>query len=240
MNVVLPELDGRVLFGAIAFKDALPRDDALAFTAFASRPEPDRVAMVADRIEALVRLQQTKRAKRRIAVLMPDYPAAGGRAGYAVGLDVPASVIALLADLAEAGYGIADAPRRSSELLQALDTGATAPRISLQDYRRYLAALPDEIASRIEAAWGAPEDDPDCRDGAFRFRVAAFGHVLVALPPERGRSATGARPITIQICRRATPCSLSACGCVMAPRPMRSCIWGRMARSNGCRGRPWR
>ena len=187
MNVVLPELDGRVLFGVIAFKDALPRDDALAFTAFASRPEHDRVAMVGDRIEALVRLQQTKRAERRIAVLMPDYPAAGGRAGYAVGLDVPASVIALLTDLAEAGYGVADAPRSSSELLQALEAGATAPRISLQDYRRYLAALPDEIASRIEAAWGAPEDDPDCRDGAFRFRVAAFGHVLVALPPERGR-----------------------------------------------------
>ena len=189
MNVVLPELDGRVLFGAIAFKDALPRDDALAFTAFASRPEHDRVAMVADRIEALVRLQQTKRAERRIAVLMPDYPAAGGRAGYAVGLDVPASVIALLADLAEAGYGVADAPRSSSELLQALETGAAAPRISLRDYRRYLAALPDAIASRIEAAWGAPEDDPDCRDGAFGFRAAAFGHVLVALPPERGRSS---------------------------------------------------
>ena len=187
MNVVLPELDGRVLFGVIAFKDALPRDDALAFTAFASRPEHDRVAMVGDRIEALVRLQQTKRAERRIAVLMPDYPAAGGRAGYAVGLDVPASVIALLTDLAEAGYGVADAPRISSALLQALEAGATAPRISLQDYRRHLAALPDEIASRIEAAWGAPEDDPDCRDGAFRFRAAAFGHVLVALPPERGR-----------------------------------------------------
>ncbi len=37
---------------------------------------------------------------------MPDYPGAPGRAGYAVGLDVPASVVALLADLAEAGYGV--------------------------------------------------------------------------------------------------------------------------------------
>ena len=61
MHVVLPELDGRVLAGAIAFKDALPRDDALAFTAFVSRPEPDRIAMVADRIAALARLQQTPR-----------------------------------------------------------------------------------------------------------------------------------------------------------------------------------
>ena len=56
MHVVLPELDGRILAGAIAFKDALPSDAALAFTAYASRPEPDRVAIVADRIAALARL----------------------------------------------------------------------------------------------------------------------------------------------------------------------------------------
>jgi cobaltochelatase CobN len=188
MHVVLPELDGRVLLGAIAFKDALPKDEALSFTAFASRPEPDRVAMVADRIEALVRLKETPRAERRIAVLMPDYPAAGGRAGYAVGLDVPASIVALLADLAEAGYGVNEAPSSTASLLQALEAGATTPGISLQEYRRHLATLPHDVRSRVEAAWGAVEDDCDLRDGAFRFRVAAFGNFVVALPPERGRA----------------------------------------------------
>ena len=84
--------------------------DDLAFAAHVSRPEPDRVEMVADRIAALVRLRQTPRSERRIAVLMPDYPAAGGRAGYAVGLDVPASVLALLSDLGAAGYGVGDQP----------------------------------------------------------------------------------------------------------------------------------
>src|SRR5580700_9065401 len=90
MHVVLPELDGRVLAGAVAFKDALPALEGLAFTVFANRPEPDRIAAVAERVVALVRLAATKRAERRVAVLMPDYPGAPGRAGYAVGLDVPA------------------------------------------------------------------------------------------------------------------------------------------------------
>jgi cobaltochelatase CobN len=189
MHVVLPELDGRVLAGAVAFKDAMPKDDALCFTAFASRPEPDRIAMVADRIEALARLKETPREERRIAVLMPDYPAAGGRAGYAVGLDVPASVLALLSDLADAGYAVAGAPQGSPALLRALEAGVTQARISFEDYRNYLAALPDTISSQIEAAWGPPESDEDCRDGAFRFRAAAFGNVLVALPPERGRAS---------------------------------------------------
>ena len=39
MHVVLPELDGRVLAGAVAFKDPLPPQEGLAFTALASRPE---------------------------------------------------------------------------------------------------------------------------------------------------------------------------------------------------------
>src|SRR5262249_54405118 len=56
MNVVLPELDGRVLAGAIAFKDSVQHDAELAFTALANRPEPDRVAQVADRVAALVHL----------------------------------------------------------------------------------------------------------------------------------------------------------------------------------------
>ena len=57
------------------------------------------------------------RDERRVAVLMPDYPGAKGRTGYAVGLDVPASVIAALGDLAAAGYavsGAAQTPRACS------------------------------------------------------------------------------------------------------------------------------
>ena len=187
MHVVLPELDGRVLAGALAFKDAMPQDETLGFTAFASRPEPDRIEHVADRIAALVRLRATPVHERRIVVLMPDYPAAGGRAGYAVGLDVPASIVALLADLAKAGYDVTEAPADARDLLARLDRRDAA--LPLGDYTRLLATLPATIGDRISAAWGAPGDDSDCRDGAFRFRAARFGKILVALPPERGRAS---------------------------------------------------
>src|SRR5262245_12333659 len=186
MHVVLPELDGRVLLGAIAFKDAQPADDALGFAAFVSRPEPDRIAIVADRVAAVVRLRMLPRVERRVAILMPDYPAAGGRTGYAVGLDVPQSIVALLSDLAAAGYDVRDRTENSRALLEQLELGAREPALSLADYSRLLAELLPEIGGRITAAWGDPENDPDVRDGAFRFRAARFGNILVALPPERG------------------------------------------------------
>ena len=65
MHVVLPELDGRVLAGAIAFKDALPRDDALGFAPFISRPEPDRVAKSPTGSRRWARLRSLPRAEKR-------------------------------------------------------------------------------------------------------------------------------------------------------------------------------
>ena len=190
MHVVLPELDGRVLQGAIAFKGPLPLDDGLCFSALASLPEADRIAMLADRIAALVRLQSTPRAARRVAVLLPDYPGASGRSGYAVGLDVPASVVALLADLDVAGYDLGSPPTSARTLLDQLDAASTMiVALPLARYRDLVAALPADAIQRMHDAWGRPEDDADMRDGAFRFRARAFGNVLVAFPPDRGRSS---------------------------------------------------
>jgi cobaltochelatase CobN len=185
MHVVLPELDGRVLAGAIAFKNQSSPLDGLAFAATTNQPEPDRIAMVADRVAALAKLQAKSRDRRRIAVLMPDYPGAPGRTGYAVGLDVPASVFALLDDLSRAGYSVSALPSSPKALLELLEQFEFS--MPLTSYREGLARCPAAVRERIEAAWGAPESDPDVRDGAFQFRARSFGNITVALPPDRGR-----------------------------------------------------
>ncbi|MGN6145857.1 MAG: cobaltochelatase subunit CobN, partial [Mesorhizobium sp.] len=180
MHVVLPELDGRILAGAISFKAEGDTDAALGFRAVANRPEPDRIEQVAGRIAAFLRLQHTPRAERRVAVLIPDYPSAPGRTGYAVGLDVPTSVLAMLHDLKDAGYtveGIPESPRDLLELLEVCDD-----RLSIEDYRRHFAHLPAAASDAVERAWG----NADTR--SFPFRAATFGNITVALAPDRGRS----------------------------------------------------
>jgi cobaltochelatase CobN len=188
MHVVLPEFDGRVLQGVIAFKGPLPAQDDLCFSAFGSLPEADRVAILADRIAALVKLQATPRAERRVAVLLPDFPGAPGRSGYAVGLDVPASVVGLLSDMEQANYGVAGAPRTSRALLDALVEPSNDTALPLDRYRELVAALPADAVERVQAAWGDAENDADLHDGAFRFRARRFGNILVAFPPDRGRA----------------------------------------------------
>src|SRR5690606_37028387 len=121
MHVVMPELDGRIMAGAISFKAEMQADDDLAFTAFANRPEPDRIAQVANRLAAFIRLQKEPRETRKLAILIPDYPSAPGRTGYAVGLDVPSSVLAMLHDLKAEGYLVEKIPESPLDLLRTLD-----------------------------------------------------------------------------------------------------------------------
>lgn len=175
MHVVLPELDGRVLAGAISFKDT--QIGGLAI----NRPEPDRVEAVADRIAAQLALAATPRGARNIVILIPDYPSAPGRTGYAVGLDVPESVRRMLISLKRQGYAVEAIPETARHLLDRLDEGEAFP---LADY-----ALPGAVSGAVEATWGPSQDDAAVQNGAFRFRAARFGRITVALAPDRGRQA---------------------------------------------------
>lgn len=184
MHVVLPELDGRILAGAVSFKEAEPLDARLGLRLQRNRPEPGRVAQVARRIAAHLRLGATPVGERRVAILVPDYPAATGRAGYAVGLDVPASVLAMLADLKAAGYDVAGVPETPRDLMAMLARERQA--LPLGDYRRLAAEVPEAAMARVRAAWGGP--DADAPGGTFGVRFAQFGKVTVCFAPDRGRS----------------------------------------------------
>lgn len=174
MHVVLPELDGRILAGVLSFKES---EGGLAV----NRPEPDRVEAVADRIAAHLTLAATPRAARNIVIIIPDYPSAPGRTGYAVGLDVPESVRRMLISLKVEGYAVENVPDNARELLDRLEPGERFP---LADYR-----VPESVRDAIKATWGLPEEDEAVVQAAFHFRAARFGRVTVALAPDRGRRA---------------------------------------------------
>ncbi|MCZ7446715.1 cobaltochelatase subunit CobN [Agrobacterium rhizogenes] len=183
MHVVLPELDGRILAGAISFKQA--RTDG--GVSLLNVPEADRGEQVANRIAAFLRMKSAAPRDRRIVILMPDYPgAAPGRTGYAVGLDVPQSVLEMLRDLADAGYAVEEIPETARALLDRIESQEAT--VDLSTYRDFFAGLTETASSSVNATWGAAEQDDAFADGTFHFRVARFGQVFVALAPDRGRN----------------------------------------------------
>jgi cobaltochelatase CobN len=182
MHVVLPEVDGRLFAGLVSFKSPGARDEALQFSRFVHRADPDRVAAVVARVKGWLRLAAAPRAARRLAVVLSTYPGRDWQMAHAVGLDALASSEALLGDLAAAGYRADGASLASALVAEKLDW-------PVAEYRAALAGLPEKLRQDLHAVWGAPEDDPACAGGKFRFAALWRGNVLVALQPERGEVA---------------------------------------------------
>lgn len=188
MNVVLPELDGRVFTRAISFKADLPAEPGLEYARVVHEPEAGRVGYVADLAAAWVRLRRTPRPERKLALLISDYPNRAGRTGYACGLDTPESVAEIVTALGAAGYAVGEEPIEARDLIARL-TGARSSDVivvPLDWYGRHLAGVSEPIRAALTSAWGLPEEDPACHGGGFRFPCFRRGRLVVALQPDRG------------------------------------------------------
>jgi cobaltochelatase CobN len=199
MNVALPEIDGRILARAVSFKAPLGRDAETEADLVGYEPIADRIAFVADLARNWARLRARAPAERRIALILANYPNRDGRIGNGVGLDTPASTLAVLKALAEAGYRVSDAPNDPEELIERLLAGPTngnpkaaaEETLSFAEYSAFFATLPGAAQQAVIDRWGAAERDPFFRPGRLdcgRFAIPGFraGNVAVLIQPARG------------------------------------------------------
>ena len=198
MNVALPEVDGRILTRAVAFKTEARFDAATQAPIVVSEANAERCRFVAALAAAWVRLARTAPAERRIALVLANYPNRDGRIGNGVGLDTPASTVRIMQALAGAGYRVDDAPADGAALMTRLQAGPTnaadAARrpaettLPLACYARFFAALPEGVRVTVAERWGKPEADPFFRprEGCFALPAVRFGNVAVAIQPARG------------------------------------------------------
>src|SRR5205807_4591720 len=116
------------------------------------------------------RLRRIPNQDKRVAIVLSSYPTKHARVGNAVGLDTPASAVALLRALRAAGYRVDEFPDESDALIHTLiaagghDTEwlteeqlAAAPiRVPAARYVQWFAALPQPLQTSMTAHWGPP------------------------------------------------------------------------------------
>ena len=228
MHVVLPEVDGRLMGGVTSFKEPGVRDADLEYSRFAHRAEPERIAAIAARVDAWVNLARQPVAQRRVGLVLSTYPGKDWNIGHAVGLDAPASALAMLEDLSAAGYDV-EIPATLSEALP-----STYESWPLDAYHAALNTLPPALRQDLMTAWGPVENDPAVKDGVFRFAALPVRqrHHCVAARAWKHRSPGRRIPRPFA---RALPClrGLITSGCALGST--RLCISVPMGRSNGCR-----
>ncbi|MDJ0344760.1 cobaltochelatase subunit CobN [Streptomyces sp. H10-C2] len=212
-QIAVPEFDGRLITVPFSFKE-IDEDGLPAYVA-----DPERAARVAGIAVRHARLRHIAPADKRLALVLSAYPTKHSRIGNAVGLDTPASAIALLRRLQGEGYdfGPEEVPGLASgdgdELIRALieagghdqewlteeQLARNPVRIPAADYRRWYDTLPARLRERVEEHWGpAPGemflDRSRNPEGDIVLAALRRGNLLILIQPPRG---FGENPIAI-------------------------------------------
>ncbi len=198
MNVALPEVDGRIIGRAVSFKAVQGWNLALETAVLSYQPVGDRLEFTADLAARWVQLRQTPVGDRKVALILANYPTRNGRLANGVGLDTPASCVAILQALRQAGYRVENAPQTSEELIERLTAGATndpetqgtnpvAQHLPLATYQAWFEGLPPGAKTQVYRRWGAPEAAVHSQPRqAFPIAGLQLGNVFVGIQPARG------------------------------------------------------
>ncbi|MFO7166150.1 MAG: cobaltochelatase subunit CobN, partial [Mycolicibacterium hassiacum] len=210
-QVAVPEFDGRIITVPFSFKE-IDDEGLISYVA-----DPERCARVAGLAVRYARLRSVPAADKRIALVLSAYPTKHARIGNAVGLDTPASAIALLRAMREAGYRIGDIPGLDAgdgdALMHALierggqdrdwltdEQLAKNPiRLSAKEYRDWFATLPAEFAEAVVEHWGPPPgelfiDRSRDPDGEIVIAGLLAENLVLLVQPPRG---FGENPVAI-------------------------------------------
>ena len=210
-QVAVPEFDGRIITVPFSFKEI---DDEGLITYVA---DPERCARVAGLAVRHARLRSVAPADKRVGLVFSAYPTKHARIGNAVGLDTPASAIALLDAMRDAGYDVGEIPGLDAgdgdALIHALiERGGQDPdwltetqlagnpiRVSAADYRAWFATLPGELADAVVEHWGPPPgelfvDRSRNPEGDIVIAAMQSGNVVILVQPPRG---FGENPVAI-------------------------------------------
>ncbi|MEU9485332.1 cobaltochelatase subunit CobN [Streptomyces decoyicus] len=212
-QIAVPEFDGRLITVPFSFKE-VDEDGLPMYVA-----DPERAARVAGIAVRHARLRHIPAAEKRLALVLSAYPTKHSRIGNAVGLDTPASAVALLRRLQSDGYdfGTEEVPGLVSgdgdELIYALieagghdqewlteeQLARNPVRIPAADYKRWYATLPQELRDSVEEHWGPPPgemfvDRSRNPEGDIVLAALRRGNLLILIQPPRG---FGENPIAI-------------------------------------------
>jgi magnesium chelatase subunit H len=197
--VAIPELDGAtapMVFGGRAGQPGTVCQgcaDHCAFTAAQNAQDMhtcgERARMLSARVLRLIELRRAERTRRRVAIVLFNFPPNAGNTGTAAYLSVFESLFNVLRAMRDQGYTI-EMPNTVDELRDSIIYGNREQYgtdanvhtlISADDHVRQEPWL-----AEIEAAWG-PAPGRQLSNGSAIFVLGRqFGNVLVTVQPSMG------------------------------------------------------
>ncbi|WP_282085047.1 cobaltochelatase subunit CobN [Aquimarina algiphila] len=198
MNIALPEIDGRIIGRAVSFKKEIEKDTLTDSSILKYEAYTPACEFMAELAQHWTTLQYKKNSKKKIAIILPNYPNKDSRLANGVGLDTPESCIVLLNALKLKGYNVGEQlPKSGTELMHWITqvttndvtTTITRPHTLVFDHTAFqqcFSALSEELRNKITEHWGTPEDDPYHTGKGFIISGFLLGNIFVSIQPSRG------------------------------------------------------
>ncbi|MCJ8313624.1 MAG: cobaltochelatase subunit CobN [Saccharospirillaceae bacterium] len=197
MQVVLPEMDGRIITRSLSFKQNDIYDEITQLNVIQYQLHFERATFIIELAKKWIMLGETKNQDKKLAIILANYPTKDGRIGNGVGLDTPNSVIEFLNGLKNNDYNIDNIPQDGDKLIEALlEVVTNNPNtvhylacwqsMDLDDYKYYFKQLPSKNQQAILERWGEPETDPKCRDNRIMISGIRLGKQFIGIQPARG------------------------------------------------------
>lgn len=172
----LPELDGAI--DAIALGGLVGEDIYLV---------PERVKRLTGRLKSWIALRQTPVFKKKIAIILYNFPPGYGATGTAALLNVPRSLLNFLHALKKQGYNVGELPEDGEELIRrvkAADEATNQQSVNVKTLEKWLGYL---LTTRIEKQWktltktGIKTDGDDFQIGGIQ-----LGNIWIGVQPPLG------------------------------------------------------
>ncbi|MGX9792097.1 cobaltochelatase subunit CobN [Mycobacterium sp. MMS18-G62] len=205
-QVAVPEFDGRIITVPFSFKE-IDDEGLISYVA-----DPERCARVAGLAVRHAKLRAIAPEDKRVALVFSAYPTKHARIGNAVGLDTPASAVALLRAMRSAGYAVGEIPGVDAEdgdalIHELIARGGQDPdwltdaqlvgnpiRMSAKDYQDWFATLPSEFTDAVVKHWGPPPGGLFVDNGDIVIAAMQADNLVLMVQPPRG---FGENPVAI-------------------------------------------
>ncbi|MGH9843714.1 MAG: cobaltochelatase subunit CobN, partial [Blastocatellia bacterium] len=199
-KVVMPEFDGRIIGPVVGFRQQSGNGKLEGETESRSVGVADRLRACVDLAVRHSVLRRKPNAEKRLVLVLTNFANRHGRIGSAVGLDTPASVIALLRGLRERGYRVTDIPSDGDALMEELiayggydkeflteeQMRFASARYTAREYDGWFSQFPAGNRVALQEEWGAPPGTVFRWGDEIYVAGKLYGNVFVMIQPPRG------------------------------------------------------
>ncbi len=199
LQVVLPELDGRVTTRVGAFREQKEENYELSTTIEKYVPNKEGIKWIVNHIKSWINLASKRNRDKKVSIILANYPYKDGRIANGVGLDTPESLFNVIQWLKGWGYELGESiPNDSRDLMKDILKKRTnsyesmnnepVDYLTIEEYKNWYLNLPKTVRDEIERRWGKPEVNDQLEKSGFAINGIKYGNISILVQQSRGQT----------------------------------------------------